>query len=162
MILRAAVSGDAAAIAALWAPWIRDTAITFTSVEKSEADVVAMINDRAARGQAFLVATLGDVLLGFATYAQFRSGPGYAHTMEHSILLAEAATGQGVGRGLMQALEDHARRTGHHVMIAGVSSGNPGGIAFHRRLGYGETAVLQQAGRKFGQWCDLHLMQKRL
>ena len=76
--------------------------------------------------------------------------------------MAANARGRGVGRMLMQALEDHARASGMHSMIAGVSGENPGGVAFHDRLGYAQVAVLPQVGWKFGRWLDLILMQKLL
>jgi L-amino acid N-acyltransferase YncA len=64
---------DAEAIVAIWNPIIRDTTVTFNSVEKSPDDVIAMIDARHAAGQAFLVARQGDQLLGFAGYGSFRT-----------------------------------------------------------------------------------------
>lgn len=157
MIIRQARPEDAEAIAALWNPVIRDTAITFNSVEKT---VETMTQEIAAR-HAFLLAE-DDALLGFATYGQFRGGVGYARTGEHTIALAPDTRGRGIGRALMQVLEDHAREAGFHSMIAGVSDENPGGIAFHERMGYAQVAVLPQVGWKFERWMDLILLQKLL
>jgi phosphinothricin acetyltransferase len=100
--------------------------------------------------------------VGFASYAQFRGGVGYRHTMEHTIILGPAARGRGLGRALMTAIEDHARAGGTHSLFAGVSAGNPEGRAFHAAMGFAETAVLPQVGYKFGRWLDLVLMQKFL
>jgi L-amino acid N-acyltransferase len=160
-VIRAAEAGDAGAIAALWNHYIRDTLVTFNFAEKSEAEVAATIAARRAGGQAFLVAENGG-LLGFATYAQFRGGVGYARTMEHTVLLDGAARGRGVGRALMAAVEDHARAAGVHSLFGGVSGANPEGRAFHLAVGYAEVAVLREVGWKWGQWLDLHLMQKIL
>ena len=62
----------------------------------------------------------------------------------------------------MTAVETHARTSGAHQMIAGVSGENPHGIAFHAALGYARITTVPQAGRKFGRFMDLVLMQKFL
>ena len=162
MTVRQAIPADADAIAAIWNPMIRHSAVTFNSVEKSADDIVEMTITRQTAGHGFWVAELNGDVVGFATYAQFRGGIGYAKTMEHTIILAPNAHGQGLGRGLMTCLEDHARGNGVHSMFAGVSSGNPDGIAFHAALGYKAVVTLSEVGYKFGRWYDLHLMQKFL
>jgi len=157
-MIRPALATDAAAIADFWNPFIRDTVVTFNPVEKSSAEVAAMIAGR----EVFLVAEEGGVVLGFATYGQFRGGLGYAFAQEHTIILAPQAKGRGLGRRLMQALEAAARAQGHHIMVGGVSGSNPAGIAFHAALGYAEVGRVREAGWKFGRWHDLVLMQKIL
>ncbi len=161
-MIRDAAAIDAPAIAAIWNPVIRDTAITFNSAEKSPAEIAALISDRQAAGHAFLVADQAGQIAGFATYAQFRGGVGYARTMEHTILLAPSAQGSGLGRALVTAIEDHARAAGAISLFAGVSAENPAGRAFHARMGYEQVAILQRVGFKFGRAMDLVLMQKFL
>ncbi|MDJ0825533.1 MAG: GNAT family N-acetyltransferase [Rhodobacter sp.] len=161
-MLRPAIAADAEAVAAIWNPVIRDTEVTFNSVEKTPDDLSRLFAEKSAAGHVFLVAEEDGQILGFATYGQFRGGVGYRRTMEHTVVLAPGAHGRGVGRALMTAVEDHARAGGAHTMFAGVSSGNPAGIAFHAALGYVEVAVLREVGWKYGKWFDLHLMQKRL
>ena len=140
-------------------PIVRDTAITFTTVEKSEESVRA---DISARGDSFQVAVLDGDVVGFATLFPFRSGPGYAHTREHSVVLMRKAHGMGLGRALMTRLEDVARNDGIHSLFAGVSAENPDGVAFHSAIGFREVATLPEVGYKFGRWMDLTLMQKIL
>lgn len=160
--MRRAGAADHAAILALWNPLIRETTITFSSEEKTPEALAAMIDARRALGQEFFVADDDGGLVGFATYAQFRGGNGYAHAMEHTIILADGARGRGVGRALMAHLEDHARAGGAHTLFAGVSAENPGAVAFHTALGFRTLARIPQAGRKFGRWLDLILMMKFL
>lgn len=159
MQIRAAKTSDASAIVEIWNDVIGNTARTFTSEPKT---VEGISSDITARGEAFLVAERGGMILGFATYFPFRGGNGYRHTKEHTISLRPAAQGQGVGRALMKRLEEVARQQEVHSLFAGVSGENPDGIAFHTVLGYREVARLPEVGRKFDRWMDLVLMQKIL
>ncbi len=161
MKVRSAIAADSAAIAAIWNPIIRDTTITFTPDERSEADIRRLIAERQDAGHAVFVADTGDVS-GFGFYGQFRNGRGYGRTMEHTVHVAPAARKAGVGRALMAALEGHARAGGAHSLFAGVSGENPAGRAFHAALGFASVAVLPEVGHKFGRWIDLHLMRKPL
>lgn len=162
MSIRPATPDDAEAIAAIWNPFIRDTAITFNSVEKTVRGLADDIEAKALDGKGFFVAKVDGSVAGFATYGQFRGGVGYARTMEHTVILHDRAHGRGVGRALMTAIEDQARVTGVHSMFAGVSAENPAAVAFHKAVGYVEMARLPQVGYKFGRWMDLVLLQKML
>lgn len=162
MKIRPATNRDLAGIQAIWNPVIRDTTIIFASDLRDLDRIAAIIADRRAAGREFLVADDGGVVLGFCTYDQFRAGNGYAHAMEHTVMVSPAARGTGVGRALMSEIESHARERGAHCMIAGVSAENEAGIAFHEHLGYAHVARIPQVGCKFGRWLDLILMQKFL
>ncbi|SFQ96332.1 GNAT family N-acetyltransferase [Poseidonocella sedimentorum] len=162
MIIRDAVAADAAELAAIAEPIVRETTISFSTVVKSAEDFALEIAERQEAGRAFLVAEDAGQVLGYATYFPFRSGPGYARTMEHTILLGPAARGRGAGRALMDRLCDHAAAAGIHIMVAGVCAQNAPGLAFHRAIGFVETGRMPETGWKFGRWLDLVLLQKRL
>ncbi|MBV1866101.1 MAG: GNAT family N-acetyltransferase [Rhodobacteraceae bacterium] len=162
MEIRTAGMPDIEAIRNIWNPVIRDTLITFTTAQKSPAELRQMIVEKPAQGYPFLVALQAGTVTGFATYGRFRDGPGYDRTMEHSIMLAPNAQGKGVGRALLTAIEKHAHGQGIHSLIAGISGENPAAVAFHLRCGFHKIAVVPQVGHKFGSWLDLILMQKYL
>jgi L-amino acid N-acyltransferase len=157
-MIRPAAKEDFPQITKIWNQIIRDTAATFTNAEKEIPELV----QANAAGRPFFAAEEDGKVVGFATYFPFRSGPGYARTKEHTIQLSPNARGKGLGRALMDAVEDHARDAGVHSIWAGISSENPDGKAFHAALGYEEIAVLPEVGRKFGRWMDLILMRKVL
>jgi phosphinothricin acetyltransferase len=69
---------------------------------------------------------------------------------------------RGIGRSLVDALVDRARREGKHVMVAGIDGENVGSIRFHERLGFFEVARMPELGEKFGRRLDLVLMQRML
>ena len=158
MTLRAAVEADAEAIAQIWNAMIRDTLFTFTTDEKTVEGIATLITDRPG---AFWVADDG-ALRGFVTYGQFRTGPGYAASAEHSIALAPDTQRTGLGRALLNRALQSAADQGYHVMVAGISAANPGAVAFHAACGFEHAGRMAQVGRKWGQWLDLILMQKML
>lgn len=159
MIVRSAALADAEAVCAIANQVIRGTLATFNTVEKTPEQVQEQI---IASNGAYQVAEQDGDILGHAHFFPFRSGPGYRFTAEHTIHLVPAAQGQGIGRQLMQALEEKAKQAGIHVLIASVSSANPDAIAFHAALGYAETARMPELGCKWGRWLDTIFMQKTL
>ncbi|MFD2172539.1 GNAT family N-acetyltransferase [Rhodobacter lacus] len=161
-MIRSATLADVPAILAFWNPVIAETTITFSPTLHSTESLGALITERQAAGRAFLVGEVAGTIAGFVSYDQFRKGLGYAAAMEHTIILAPAARGQGLGRALITAMEDHARGQGAHLMVGGISGENAAGLAFHRAVGYAEAGRVAQAGRKFERFIDLVLMQKLL
>ncbi len=162
MIIRPALDADMVQVAAIWEPVLRDTTITFADDIRTPETLARMAADRRAEGREFFVAADGDIVLGFATYGQFRGGNGYVTAMEHTVILAAGAQGRGVGRALMTAVENHARAGGAHTMVAVVSGENPGAVAFHKAVGYDTQGTLREVGRKFGRYLDAVMMVKVL
>ena len=158
MIVRPAILEDAAGIREIVNLIIRDTTISFKPYEYSLEDTEKLI----ANARGIFVAEQGSKIIGYASYDQFRNGPGYARTMEHSIALLPDARGLGAGRALMDTVETHARAAGVGSLWAGVSGENPLGVEFHRRMGFEEVARLPKVGFKFDRWLDLTLMRKWL
>ncbi len=117
---------------------------------------------RRELGYPVLVATDGSAVLGFASFGDFRSWPGYRHTVEHSVHVRADVRGRGVGRELMGALVDRASALGKHVMVAGVDAENVASIRLHERLGFQRAGTLHQVGCKFGRWLDLTFLELRL
>lgn len=161
-MIRPATAADADAIATIWAPHIAQTTVILSETPRDAALAAGMIADRQARGRAFLVIEEAGTVVGFASYDQFRPQEGYAHCMEHSIMLAEEASGRGLAHRLMDALEDHARAAGVHVLVGAITADNVASLRFHAARGFSEVARMPEVGRKFDRWQDLVLMQKIL
>ena len=149
---------DLPAIAALWNPAIRDSAITFTTEEKTQDALAAWL----AAGPPRLVAEGAEGLQGFVAVGPFRSGPGYARIWEHTIFVTPGAQGRGLGAALIEAMAEAARAEGIGSLIGGISGENPAAVAFHARLGFAEVGRIPRAGWKFDRWLDLVLVQRLL
>jgi phosphinothricin acetyltransferase len=114
---------------------------------------------RAGRFPVIGVEDADGTLMGFGSYGTFRAFPAYKYTVEHSVYVHRDHRGKGLGRVLMQALIDAARRNDLHAMIGGIDAANAGSIALHERLGFKHVGTLPQVGFKFGRWLDLAFYQ---
>ena len=162
MLIRQAVDADLDAILAIHNDAIATSTAIWTDdlVPRSERE--EWLASRTAAGDPVLVAIEGDELAGYATYAQWRAKWGYRHTVEDSVYLTAAHQGKGFGRALLEALIDHARSAGHHVMLADIESGNEASIRLHESLGFVEAGRLREIGTKFDRWLDLTILQLNL
>jgi phosphinothricin acetyltransferase len=160
--IRDAASTDAAAIAAIYNAYVRDTIVTF-EVEDVTADAMAWrIADIRARGLPWLVAVEGGVVLGYAHAGPWKSRAAYARTVETSIYLAGAVRGRGIGKRLYAALIERLRAAGMHVAIGGASLPNPASVALHEALGFEFVGAFRETGFKLGRWIDVGYWQLRL
>jgi phosphinothricin acetyltransferase len=123
---------------------------------------LAWLRSRRAQEQPVIVAREDGTVVGFASYGQFRSWPGYRSTAEHSLHVAAARRRQGIGRGLLEELMDRARRGGLHVLVAGIDAENHRSLRLHRRLGFEEVGRMPEIARKFDRWVELVLLQRTL
>lgn len=117
---------------------------------------------RLAQGYPILVAVDDSGVLGFATFGDFRSWPGYRFTVEHSVHVRADQRGRGTGATLMRELILRAARLGKHVLVAGVDADNHASRRFHQRLGFVEVAHFREVGHKFDRWLDLVFLQRML
>lgn len=101
-------------------------------------------------------------LAGFGTYGPFRPHYGFRRTAEHSIYVAPAHRGKGIGRLLLQRLMAQAQEAGIHVLIGAIDAGNAASIALHRSLGFEECGHFREVGFKFDRWQDALFFQKIL
>jgi len=118
----------------------------------------------AKQGLPFLVAeSPGGQVLGYALVQPMSSKSAYRYSVENSIYLGHAATGKGLGRGLLEALIAASEAAGIRQMVAVISDkGAEGSIALHERLGFVEVGRMGRVGYKFGRWLGVIYLQKAL
>jgi L-amino acid N-acyltransferase YncA len=160
MMIRGAEADDMPAVAAIFARYVLDTVITFELQPPSVEDWHEKQRELEAAGWPFLVAVVGEELIGYAYVTPWRSKPAYRQTVENTIYLAPEHTGQGHGRVLLAELLAHARAADARQVIAVIAdTGSPASVALHRRAGFADVGRLHNVGFKHGQWLDTVLMQ---
>jgi phosphinothricin acetyltransferase len=144
---------DAEGCAAIYAPFVAASAISFEQVPPSPQRFAHRI-ERVSQTHAFLVADDGAVA-GFAYAGPHRERPGYRWACETSVYVHERARGRGVGRALYGALLPLLERQGLWVALAGITLPNAASVALHETCGFRLVGVYQQIGWKAGGWRDV-------
>ena len=110
IVIRDASAEEALAIMHIWNANISSTLNTFNSRIKTEAEIKDTILKTNKKNYGFFVSEREGSIIGFATYFQFRTGVGYAKTLEHTIVISDHMQRYGVGKALMTSLLEEAKR----------------------------------------------------
>jgi phosphinothricin acetyltransferase len=162
-VIRPVSPADLAAVAAIYAHYVRRTVVTFDVEPPTESDWQAKADQLTATGLPFLVAEIDGEIAGYAYVSQYRPKPAYRHTGEDSIYLAPGRTGLGLGSALLDALVSACRRTELRQLVAVIAdAGDDASVALHRRFGFEDAGRLRNVGFKHGRWIDTTLMQLQL
>lgn len=161
LIIRAARPEDAQALVGIFAPYVRESVVSF---DYQAPDVPAFREkiSRILRDYPFFVALIGEKPVGYCYASRFRAQKAYDWAVETTIYVDSAYHGKGIGRVLYRALEEALTRQNVITLYACISAGHAQSLAFHRRLGYREAARFDGVGYKMGEWLDIVWMEKRL
>lgn len=161
MILRFASLRDAGQIAAIYAPIVESTAISFELVAPSEAEMLTRIGSHPA-DKPWIVAERDGAIAGYAYASAFRNRPAYRFGAEVTVYVAESSRRGGVGRRLYAALAHLLTSQGYRRAFAGISLPNDASVALHHAMGFTDAGVTHAAGFKFGRWHDVGFYERAL
>lgn len=168
MTIRLAAPEDAAAICAIYTPYVLETAITFDLEPPTVEELRAKI-EAVEQLYPYLVAEVDGQVVGYSYAAAFRPRAAYVHAIETSIYVKPDFKGNGTGRRLYAALEDILRLQHVYTANACISFVDPAdefspetSKLFHERMGYALCAHIPNCGRKFDRWYGIIWMQKEL
>lgn len=162
ILIRPATPADAAAMAAIYNPYVLDSTISFEEEAVTVEDMVARLAKVEEYGLPWLVVELHGELLGYAYATRWRVRHAYRFAVETSVYFAAEARGQGLGGRLYRSLLQQLRSLGLHLAIAGIALPNPGSIALHQSLGFQQVATFHQVGWKADRWLDVGYWELRL
>jgi len=133
--IRAAEEGDAPAIATIYAPYVKSTAISF-EIEPPTTDVMAQRIVSTLKAHPWLVADCGGQIVGYSYAGRHRERPAYRWTVDTTIYLDSALHRRGIGRALYSVLLDILRLQGFRSAFAEIVLPNAPSISLHESLGF--------------------------
>jgi L-amino acid N-acyltransferase YncA len=160
--VRAATLEDAAAITAIYNPYIQQTVITFEEELITAADMQQRMSEYISKGLPWLVVEDAGQILGYAYAGPWHKRSAYRFSVESSVYLKMELGGQGYGTALYTALLDLLRAAGIRSVIGGIALPNEASVRLHERFGFQKAAHYSRVGYKFGQWLDVGYWQLQL
>jgi L-amino acid N-acyltransferase YncA len=159
--VRDASARDAEACAAIYAPYVTDTAISFETEPPTPAEMAERIA-AAQRTHAWLVLEDDGRVVGYAYGGQHRARAAYRWACDVSVYLERGRRRTGGGRALYQALFVRLAERGFRTALAGMTLPNDASVGLHRAMGFEPVGTYRRIGWKHGVWHDVAWAQRAI
>lgn len=166
--IRAADTKDAEELLDIYAPYVKNTAITFEYEVPSIEEFRERIH-RTLKKYPYLIAGLNGESVGYAYASAFHERAAYNWAAEVSIYVKQEKKGLGIGGRLYERLEQILSRQGILNLNACIAWPQEedeyltrDSVNFHRHLGYQWVGEFHQCGYKFNRWYNMVWMEKQL
>ncbi len=160
-IIRLAGPADAGQVAAIYAPFCLETAVSFETAAPTPEEMARRIQKITER-LPWLVLAEGDAVAGYVYAGPHRERAAYRWAVDVTAYVAPAHRRRGVGRTLYAALFRILRLQGYFKAYAGVTLPNPASCGLHEAVGFRPVGVYRGVGYKLGAWHDVQWYQLSL
>lgn len=162
MKVRAASAADAAAIAALYAPYVTGSVVSFETEAPDASEMARRMAGDEGKYPWLVACDAAGALLGYAYATAFRTRPAYRFSVETTVYVAGDAHGRGIGSALYAALLPVLEAQGFVQAIAAITLPNPASVRLHERFGFRRIGAYEAVGFKQGGWHSVGLWQRAL
>ena len=159
--IRPATRGDAAALLAIYRPFVETSAASFETIAPTRDDFAARIQ-KALDGWQWLVAENDRRCVGYAYGSSHRERAAYRWSVEVSAYVEPKHHRQGIGRLLYTSLFADLAQKGFCNAYAAITLPNEASVSLHQGVGFVRIGTFTAVGRKFGAWHDVAWFQRRL
>jgi L-amino acid N-acyltransferase YncA len=160
-VIRLAASNDAAGVQAIYAPIVRETAISFELEPPTVGEMQTRIL-KTLENMPWLVCERRGGILGYVYAGQHRTRPAYQWSVDVSVYVHTDARRLGVGQALYRSLFALLALQGFYQAYAGITLPNPASVGLHESLGFQPVGVYRTVGYKLGAWHDVGWWQLSL
>jgi phosphinothricin acetyltransferase len=159
--IRFASPDDAAAIAAIYAPYVLETPISFET-QAPDAEAMRGRIEHNTKTHPWLVHVLDGRVAGYAYAGLHHERAAYDWSCEVSVYVERSMHRRGIGRALYTALLQALRRLGYYTALAGVTEPNEASIGLHEAMGFRRAGIHRNVGYKDGRWWDVAYLEVSL
>jgi len=152
--VRIATAADATGIQAIYAPIVRETAISFEEAVPSITEMADRIRTTLPMFPYFVFEVQGRVL-GYAYAGAHRTRAAYRWSADVTVYVHGQARRCGIGRALYRLLLETLAWQQFHAAFAGITLPNVGSMALHEALGFEHLGTYREVGFKHGRWHDV-------
>jgi phosphinothricin acetyltransferase len=161
VIRHADAARDGAACAAIYAPFVTDSYVSFEE-RAPDGEEFARRIERISYSYPWLVAEEDGAVIGFAYAAAHRERAAYRWAADVAVYVDERARRRGIGRALYEALLALLAQQGVRTVCAGVALPNDASVRLHEAVGFRPVGVYRRIGYKQGAWWDVGWWQLQL
>jgi L-amino acid N-acyltransferase len=159
LTIRQAIENDMSAVADIYNDAILNTTATFDTETKSLENRIQWLNQHSSMNPV-IVGEIEGVVVGWASLSKWSERSAYDTTAEVSVYVHKDFRDRGFGRKLLEVITLEGEKAGLHTILSRITQGNEKSIHLHELFGYEHIGVLKEVGMKFGQFLDVHMMQK--
>jgi len=161
-VIRAAeIERDAAACAAIYAPYVVEGPTSFEETAPGAAEMAERMR-RTTATHPWLVAEDGGQVVGYAYASPHRERAAYRWAVDVTVYVDPAHHRRGIGRQLYEHLCPLLRQQRFHVACAGITLPNDASVRLHESLGFKQIGVYRNIGFKAASWRDVGWWQLQL
>ncbi len=160
--LRMASEADVPQMNAIYNTYIVDSHVSFDTEPWTDDERLGWFRERVAAGYPIIVACEGDTVIGISWSGPYRPKAAYRLSAETTIVLAEGEFGKGIATGMYSKMMELLTDAKFHRAYAIITLPKDASIALHRKLGFREIGVLEEAGFKNGKYHSTLMMEREL
>lgn len=166
IIIEKVTTADAPELLRIYAPYVKNTAISFEYEVPSVEEVEGRIRS-ITRRYPYIKAIIDGKIVGYAYANEFKGRAAYDWSVETTIYIDQKYKQKGIGKALYISLENLLKTQGFlnmNACIAYIENPNEylsnDSTTFHTKMGFKKVAHFHDSGYKFNRWFDMIWMEK--
>ncbi len=159
--IRTAQKSDVPALLGIYAPYIRNTSITFEYDVPSEEEFARRV-ENITKAFPWLLCEIDGKIAGYAYAAPYKTRAAFQWDAELSVYLSPDFHRMGIATALYGCIQAILKEQGYLNLYTLITVPNPVSIGFHESCGFRPLCVYHGTGFKFGAWHDMAVLEKQL